>query len=97
MRSEEFEVYVEQQCKDYVTPIYCAIALAEEAGEVCGWYKKYVLRGNPNDKLSKKDLLEELGDVLFYLTRMANLYGWTLEEIMAGNKAKLDAKAKRHL
>ena len=97
MRSEEYEVYVAQQCKDYVTPTYCAVALNEDAGEVAGFWKKYHFRGNPNGKLFEIDLLYELGDVLFYLTRMANLHGWSVEDVMDANKAKLDAKAKRHL
>lgn len=97
MTTDQFEVYVEQQCKGYVDRNYCVVALNEEAGEVAGWYKKMVLRGNPTGRLSEQDLKEELGDVLFYLTRMANLYGWTIAEVMDCNKAKLDAKAKRHL
>lgn len=68
---------------------YCVIALNEEAGEVAGWYKKFVMRGNRKGNLSKKDLAEELGDVLWYLTKIAKNNGWTLNDIMEINFAKL--------
>jgi NTP pyrophosphatase (non-canonical NTP hydrolase) len=90
MKRSEYEEYVDGRCKDYVTESYCVIALNEEAGEVAGWYKKYVLRGNPTGKLSKADLKGELGDTLFYLTRLARLNGWTLNDLMEANVAKLD-------
>jgi NTP pyrophosphatase (non-canonical NTP hydrolase) len=80
---------------DYVDHNYCAVAINEEAGEIAGWHKKYHLRGNPTGKLGLDDLKSELGDVLFYLTAMSSLYGWTLEEVMEFNKVKLDDRVAR--
>jgi NTP pyrophosphatase (non-canonical NTP hydrolase) len=71
---------------------YCIIALNEEAGEVAGWYKKFVRRGNPKGKLEHKDLAFELGDVLWYLTKIAKNNGWTLEDIMVLNHTKLTSR-----
>lgn len=70
---------------------YCALALNGEAGEVAEWVKKVELRGRPGD-LTDEDLLLELGDVLWYLTRMAQIKGWTLEDVMRANMAKLAAR-----
>lgn len=39
-----------------------------------------------------KDLKAELGDVLWYISEMCNTGGWTLEELMADNIAKLTAR-----
>ena len=92
MNKADYEWYVISRCKPYVDKPYCAIAINEEAGEIAGWYKKYVLRGNPNGALTENDLLSELGDVLFYLTVMARLYGWSLEDVMQYNIEKLDQR-----
>ena len=95
MKKREYEEYVESRCKDYVTEPYLVIAINEEAGEIAGWYKKYVLRGNPTGKLSKDDLKGELGDVLFYVTRLAQMNGWSLNDIMEHNVTKLDERVTK--
>ena len=85
----EYEKFVKEFAQDYVDEAYLVVALNEEAGEVAGWYKKYRLRGNPTGKFSMDDLKGELGDILYYLTRMANLNGWSIEEVQQHNMAKL--------
>ena len=95
MTNIEYEAYVASRVRPYVTADYCAIAIPEEAGEVAGWFKKFVLRGNPTGTLTIDDLKGELGDVLFYVTAMAALYGWSLGDVMAFNKAKLDDRVAR--
>lgn len=92
MKRTDYEEYVKQQCKDYVTEPYLIIAINEEAGEIAGFYKKYVLRGNPTGKLGLNDLKGEIGDCLFYLTRLAQMNGWSLDAIMEHNVAKLDER-----
>lgn len=95
MDTKRYEDYVESRCKSYVDEPYLIIAINEEAGEIAGWYKKYVLRENVAGKHSREDLLGELGDVLFYLTRLASLYGWSLEDVMNYNMAKLDDRVAK--
>ena len=95
MNQRDYEDYVQLRSREYVDANYCAVAIPEEAGEVAGYWKKYQLRGNPGGKLAPVDLMNELGDVLFYVTRMASLHGWTLSEVMDANKTKLDARAKK--
>lgn len=91
MTAPEYEVHVSQHAKEDLDLNYAVIALNGEAGEVAEWYKKAVLRKNKVG-LTDRDLQEELGDVLFYLTRLAQLKGWTLAEIMDINKLKLDGR-----
>lgn len=69
--------------------VWNAVGLAEEAGEVNGWIKKVVFhRHTPDyDKLKK-----ELGDVLWYLTGICTVHGWTLQEIMELNIDKLEKR-----
>lgn len=90
MKAAEYEEYVDSMCKPYVTREYCVIALNEEAGEVAGWWKKAILRGD--DRYTREDLLSELGDVLFYMTKMSSLHGWSLSDVMEYNVIKLNRR-----
>jgi NTP pyrophosphatase (non-canonical NTP hydrolase) len=46
-------------------------------------------------RYSNEELLKELGDVLFYTTALANLYGGTLKSIIELNMEKLDGRMDR--
>lgn len=91
MTTQEFETHVSAKAKEDLDLNYAVIAICGEAGEVAEWYKKAVLRGNKIG-LTDHDLALELGDVLYYLTRAAQLKGWTLSQIMDWNQEKLDAR-----
>lgn len=66
------------------------LGLAEEVGEVAGLMKR-VLRNFPKDqeRITKESFIEEMGDVLWYLTACCEVQGTSLEEIWAYNKQKL--------
>lgn len=66
------------------------LGLTEEAGEVAGLMKRQ-LRNNSRDagKFTRERYIEELGDVLWYLTACCNCVGTTLEEIWEQNTDKL--------
>jgi NTP pyrophosphatase (non-canonical NTP hydrolase) len=97
MTTQEFEAHVESHVAHDLDLNYCVIAMNEEAGEIAGWYKKAVLRGNPTGKYTDEDLKGELGDLLYYLTRAASVKGWTLSEIMDFNKVKLDERVAKKM
>jgi NTP pyrophosphatase (non-canonical NTP hydrolase) len=59
--------------------------LAGETGEVMEILKKHIR----DDSLDRGELLLELGDLLFYLTRIGQEFGLSLREIMAANTLKL--------
>lgn len=67
-----------------------ALGLTEEAGEVAGLMKR-VLRNFPKDRAraTKESFIEEMGDVLWYLTACCEVQGTSLEEIWEYNKQKL--------
>lgn len=90
METEEFEQHVQDHMVHNLDLNYCVIALNEEAGEIAGWYKKAILRGDPS--YTDNQLLGELGDLLFYLTRTAQCKGWSLSDVMDFNKTKLDER-----
>ena len=64
---------------------YLMIGLMNEAGEVGGAYKKEI-----RDCVDNKDLIiDEMGDVLWYLTRLCDVYGVKVSELMVNNMDKL--------
>lgn len=89
----KYSLFVKNFCKSFATDLaYNVIAINGEAGEIAEWYKKYICRKNPGNKLSKEDLLSELGDVLWYLVNIAHLNGWTLTEVCKFNMNKLETR-----
>ena len=70
--------------------IYAALGMCGEAGEASELIKKYAYHGHTIDT---KHLARELGDVLWYVSYIAHLFGYPLGKIMAMNQEKL---AKRY-
>ena len=70
------------------------MGLAGEAGEVCDHVKKVAFHGKDMDR---RELVEELGDVLWYYTLMLRIHGITLNEVMEANVFKLcDRYPRKH-
>jgi len=95
MTTQDFESHIATHALPDLDLNYAIIGICGEAGECAEWHKKHNLRKNRAGLCSPDDLKGELGDVLFYLTRAANLMGWTLEDIMVQNKAKLDERVAK--
>lgn len=70
--------------------IYAAMGMCGEAGEASELIKKYAYHSHAIDT---EHLARELGDVLWYVSYMAHLFGYPLGKIMAMNQEKL---AKRY-
>lgn len=70
--------------------IYAAMGMCGEAGEASELIKKYAYHGHAIDT---EHLARELGDVIWYVSYMAYLFGYPLGKIMAMNQEKL---AKRY-
>ena len=65
------------------------LGLTGEAGEVAELVKKAHGHGLPIDR---EKLKKELGDVQWYLARLADIHSITLEELAEANIAKLRAR-----
>jgi len=68
------------------------LGLVGEAGEVAEKVKKYL---RDDSKVSQKELVKELGDVVFYATALANYFQSNLEEVMQVNMDKLNDRVRR--
>ena len=76
--------------------VYLALGVAGESGEVVEKIKKIVR--NDGGKVSsekKEDLKKELGDVLWYLSQMAQVLGYNFEEVAKTNIEKLASRKNR--
>ncbi len=69
--------------------IYAAMGMCGEAGEASELVKKYAYHGHAIDT---EHLARELGDVLWYVSYMAYLFGYPLGKIMAMNQEKLSKR-----
>lgn len=69
--------------------IHLAIGVSGEAGELLDAVKKAAIYRLP---LDRGNILEELGDLEFYLEGLRQHFGVLREEILAGNIAKLQKR-----
>jgi NTP pyrophosphatase (non-canonical NTP hydrolase) len=67
------------------------LGIAGEAGEVAETWKKFKFHGARLDQTNLK-LLDEAGDVLWYLALLAHSRGVSLGDIAAGNIEKLSTR-----
>lgn len=66
--------------------MHASLGIHTEGAELADVLKKYTFYGKPIDVVNLK---EELGDVLFYLAIVCHEFGFTFEEAMEVNIAKL--------
>ena len=64
-----------------------SLGLVGEAGEVADTVKKMFFHTEAPGR--RAELLLECGDVAYYYTKLLDLFGFTLEEVLEANKKKL--------
>ncbi|MGE0981502.1 nucleoside triphosphate pyrophosphohydrolase family protein [Bacillus cereus] len=88
-----------QDFKDAVSN--AALGLTGEAGEVADLVKKGVYHGRgftpenaipDSGEIAPDDVKDELSDVLFYVSAMAQEFGFTLEDVAKHNREKLEKR-----
>jgi len=73
------------------------LGLSDESGEVLGKFKKLIRdkNGVMNDD-DKKEIIKEIGDVLWYVNSVSHLMGYSLEEVAQMNIDKLASRKQRN-
>ena len=66
-----------------------ALGLVAESGEVADLVKKHLYQGHP---FKKDKLIEELGDVMWYIALLCYSQNLSLHDIMQGNINKLEQR-----
>ncbi|MDB5176563.1 MAG: hypothetical protein JWN75_231 [Candidatus Saccharibacteria bacterium] len=81
-----------------ITPELMAqiLGLADESGEVLSKFKKLLRdkQGVMGDD-DKKEIAKELGDVMWYVTTVSHLLGFSLDEVAQMNLDKLASRKQR--
>lgn len=77
--------------------LYPALGLCGEAGEIAEKVKKWVRDEGAGEMSNERRmaLLSELGDPLWYITSLADDLGFSLQEIVDANVAKLTSRRDR--
>ena len=69
--------------------LHAALGLSSEAGEVATTIKKWLAYGQP---LDVNNIVEELGDILWFIALMCKTLGIDMDDIAVSNIAKLYAR-----
>lgn len=69
--------------------LHMAVGVAGEAGELLDAVKKATIYNKP---LDRENMIEELGDLEFYMSRVRQLIGVSRDEVLAQNYAKLSKR-----
>lgn len=80
-------IYPKEKAIDYLV-----LGLASEAGEVAGKRKKEIRDGG----IDVVSLIDELGDCMWYITRLADELNFSMEEVLQRNWAKLKDRQERN-
>ncbi len=89
-RIKEFDMY-----PDGIKPTIYILGAFGELGEISNKFKK-VFRDHAGQLEERpREYAMEIGDVIWYLTRLANSLGFSMEEILEWNYEKLDSRFKR--
>lgn len=72
--------------------LHAALGVAGEAGELADCIKKEIIYGKP---LDRANLVEELGDLRFYIQATMMLYGISEQEVLQQNANKLCVRYKQ--
>ena len=70
---------------------HAALGIAGEAGEIVDALKKHTVYGKP---LDTENLIEELGDMRFYMEAVMNLVGISDQDVLQHNANKLATRYK---
>jgi hypothetical protein len=71
---------------------YAAGGLVSDAGEVLDAMKDYYWYGKTSVEEFELCMAEECSDVLHWLQAVCNVFGWTIEDILRVNRAKLGVR-----
>ena len=90
-KSRRFAIYPDAGTGNTTEYMYLALGLSDEAGEVAGKINKMYRDG----AFDPEGIAKELGDVMWYLTMLADTLGYTLDDILKLNLQKLEGREER--
>ena len=89
----QFAIYPDANTGSNTELSYLALGLGGESGEVLEKIKKLIR----DDVYEPDEIAKELGDVLWYLSRMCNAIAYPLEQVAQMNINKLTSRKERNV
>lgn len=90
---EEYVAWTENTCAKLDTPltdiVHMLFGMNTEVGELTDIFKKFIAYGKEVDAVN---VVEELGDIMYYVASFCRIYGVPLSEVLARNIAKLETR-----
>lgn len=90
---EEYVAWTENTCAKLDTPltdiVHMLFGMSTEVGELTDVFKKFIAYGKEVDAVN---VVEELGDILYYIASFCRIYGVPLSDVIARNIAKLETR-----
>lgn len=87
----DLDLYTQDQLREPLN--YYVLGLCGEAGEVANKVKK-LTRDKKGVNEIREDVISELGDCLWYLSRIANIFDYDLQGVAIKNREKLQNREK---
>ena len=89
----QFAIYPDANTGSNLELSYLALGLGGESGEVLEKIKKLIRDGNFNPE----EVAKEIGDVLWYASRLCNAIGYEFGEVANMNYNKLKSRQERNV
>lgn len=89
MDFNEYQKHAKRTLTDDADCLNMVLGIAGEAGEVADYYKKTLYQKHG---FCVNRVIEELGDILWYIANLATMYGVSLEEVARWNVIKLQER-----
>lgn len=101
MNWDEYQKHVADLWMENPDPVknidHCVFGLLEETGEVAGLFKR-LHRGDNGGAMNQDKLTKEMGDVIYYWTKLCMMFDLDPREVLQQNIEKLlDRKARNVL
>jgi NTP pyrophosphatase (non-canonical NTP hydrolase) len=87
--ADYFEIWKRLNGQSHLDLLHGAIGCGTESGELLDAVKKYAMYGQPIDRVN---IIEEVGDMMWYLNLALRSVGSTFAEAKELNIAKLEAR-----
>ncbi len=91
IRYDAFVALLFKQQEATVMVLHAALGVCSEAGELGDAIKKHAIYGKP---LDRANLVEELGDLRFFMEAVCNMFDISDQEVLQGNANKLATRYK---
>ncbi len=88
MKFNEYQNETKRTCPND-NPINFILGICGEAGEIADLAKKVEFQGHPFTDDTLKNIILECGDLLWYIARLSQYYGFSLENVAKENIKKL--------